>query len=84
MCHVSHVRVLCHMSCVTCQISGVTCHKKIYINVYISLKKIIQQIIQKKYKVGNLVGGGSVINGDTLSSLLKNVIVEQPGLQWVC
>ena len=47
--------VTCPVSCVTCQVSGVTCHVELFIYLF--------------YKVVELVGGGSVINGSTPSSL---------------
>ena len=59
-CRVSHVicrmsHVTCHMSCVMCHMSHVTCymsHVTVYIYIYISF-----------YKVVELIGEGSVING---------------------
>ena len=58
---------------------------KKYIFIYtFSLKNYTNFFCTKKYKVVKIVGDRSVINEDTLSSLLKNVIAEQPGLQWVC
>ena len=59
-CHVSHVKchmsVMCHMSSVTCQVSHVFFLSSFFLNIFF-------------YKVVKLVGGGSVINGATLSSL---------------
>ena len=46
-CHVSCV--MCHVSCVICQMSRVTCH--------------VSNIKKNNYKVMELVGGRSVING---------------------
>ena len=64
------------MSGVRCQVSGNTCHMSLrkynYIDIYIYLiKKILKILINKCKldKVMRLVGGGSVINGATPSSL---------------
>ena len=77
--HVSHV--MCHVSHVMCYVSGVTIHeshvtlfvvvkKNIFIHIYwIKTKqKIILKKEEKIYKVGELVGGGYVINVATPSS----------------
>ena len=53
MCHISHVT--CHMSRVRCEVLGVKCH--IFLLFYF-LDKVVE-----------LVGGESVLNGPTLSSL---------------
>ena len=47
----------CHLSCVTCHVSHVTCHMP-HAACHIFF-----------YKMGKLVGGGSVINWATPSSL---------------
>ena len=52
------------MSCVTCHVSNVT-NKSIYIFIYIYFSS--SNFLDKMLK---LVGGGSVINGATLSSFL--------------
>ena len=55
-CHVSGV--MCQVSCVKCHMSSVTCH---YLFIYYLF------FLEKEVK---LVGGGSVINGATPSSLM--------------
>ena len=49
--------VMCHVSHVTCHVSHVTCH-----NFFLLFSD----------KVVKLIGGGSVINGPTLSSLFTS------------
>ena len=62
--------VMCHMSCVTCHVSCVMCHVSL-VQCHMSCvtKRKEKKEKRKKYKVVKLVGEGSVINGDTPSSL---------------
>ena len=67
MCRMS--RVTCHVSPVTCHLSPVTCHKsKMFFKFFFVLKnkkkiKKNTSFRNKIYKVVELVGGGSFING---------------------
>ena len=61
--------VMCHMSCVMCHVSHVPCHvspvtyqmSNIYVYIFLIEIKNYHNFF---YKVGELVSGGSVINGD--------------------
>ena len=54
--------VMCHVSHVMCHLSGVTSHYFFFLNL-----EEEKNLLEKEVK---LVGGGSVINGATLCSLI--------------
>ena len=61
-------RECCHMSCVRCQVSGGTCQmSRVMCHVSGVMSQVSHVSFKKKktflYKVVELVGGGSVING---------------------
>ena len=60
------------MSCVTCHMSRVTCHMSRVTYIYIFFYFLFFFL----YKLVELVGGGSVINGATPSSYLADLDLQ--------
>ena len=84
--------VTCHMSYVTCHVSHVTYKKIVIIYIFFLYIYPLKQtnknyydkfIFLQKYKVVVLVGGGSVINGATpssLSDIMAQVMISVSGV----